>query len=486
MLKLSKKSSVTLVELPPTQFGKLNGDVSSDIYSSFRLPSRAIHVLEGVLRNDGWENVKSINPIYHGKKGKLTKENFKRIFDSDVLGISSITRTSKQSLELAEIFKSKNPEGIVIAGGPDPTVRTGDWLRHVDIVVRGEGEKTISELMLRLMENPEKLMDIEGLAFKKNNKTITTRPRKLLSEDELNKLPHPYYDKEVREKVTAAVIETSRGCPNDCEFCGVSQFYGRKYRIKSISYIIEGLKRIKNMGRTLFFTDDNFAANSRRTIKLLKEMSKKSLNKKIGIAQVTINVSENPELLKSLKEANVRGLCIGIESISNSSLKDIGKPYNAEMNIRGVEKLKKEDFWIHGMMMPGGDGDTPQTLKTTSEWINKNLNSVQLFPIGPLPGTRFYDRMEREKRILSKNWSLYDGNHVLLRPKNFTPYELQKTVNRMFKNFYSCKNSIKRLVNSPSRKLTLVLFSYNKFQGIRKMLYDPESKKHLKFLKNVN
>ena len=204
------------------------------------------------------------------------------------------------------------------------------------------------------------------------------------------------------------------------------------------------------------------------------------------MVQATVNIAENPELLKALREANILGLCLGIESISDSTLKDIGKPYSAEQNIKAVKKLKELGFWIHGMLMPGGDGDTSQTLKETSKWVNKNLDSIQFFPISPNPGTRFYERMEKEKRILSHDFSIYDGNHVLIKPKNFTPYELQKMVNKMFKKFYNFKNSIRRLIKSPEKKLSFFAFSYNKLHGIKNMLYDPESKQHLKFLKSLS
>jgi len=171
MGKLTKQSSVTLIELPPTLFGKLNGDISFDIYSRSKLPSRAIHVLEGVLRHDGWTNTKSINPVFNKKRGKLTKEDFKKIFNSDALLISSITRTSPQSQKLAELYKQKNSDGWIIAGGPDPTFRVEDWLKYIDIVVIGEGEKTILELMNQLIENPKNLGKINGLAFKKMEKS---------------------------------------------------------------------------------------------------------------------------------------------------------------------------------------------------------------------------------------------------------------------------------------------------------------------------
>ncbi len=188
--------------------------------------------------------------------------------------------------------------------------------------------------------------------------------------------------------------------------------------------------------------------------------------------------------MQTLKKANINALCIGIESINNETLKELGKPYTAEQNKRAIKILKKTGFWIYGMMMLGGEGDTPESLKETLEWANQNLDSVQFFSLIPVPGTPFYNQMEKEDRILTKNWCLYDGQHVVIRPKNFTPYELQKTIFNMYEDFYSIKNSLKRLKHSPSKTISLGFLIYSHFSG-RKMLYNPQTNQHLEFLKGV-
>jgi len=484
MRKLSKQSLITLVELPPTQYGILNRDISFDIYSKSKLPARALPVLEAVLKAGGWENVESICPLDYGENEKLSSENFKRIFSSCVLLMSSITRTSPQSLELARDYKLVNPNGTVIGGGPDPTFRPEDWLRDVDIVVMGEGEKTISELMERLIESPNNLDDINGLAFKKGKEIEITKPRKLLTSEELSQLPHPFYNPKTRGEITTGVIETSRGCPNDCDFCTVTKFYGRQYRTKSIDYVIEEMKQIKDIGEYSFFTDDNLTAIPNRAVKLLEAIAENGL-KKYSLAQTTIKLADKPELMHALKIAGIKALCIGIESINDITLQNYKKPYTAKQNKEAIKTLKKAGFWIHGMMMLGGEGDTIETLKETSAWINQNLDSAQLFSPIPIPGSHFFDKMKEQGRILTKDWSLYDGQHVITRPKHLTPYELQKIIYNMYEDFYSVKNSLKRLKYSPNRILSLEILAYTQVKG-RKMLYNPQSNQHLEFLKSVS
>lgn len=492
--KLTKDSSITLVEINPTQFGILNGEPNFDEYSISTLPSRALPTLEGILRQDGWRDVQSINPVIHGKNKRLTKDNLKRIYSSDFLLISSITRTSPQSMKLVELYKLKNPRGLAIAGGSDPTFRAEDWLNYVDVVVRKEGEKTLPILMNRLIEDLKNLDDIEGIAFKKKgNEIIITPERKFLTSEELSNLPHPYYDEKTIKRAGVGVIETSRGCPNNCDFCGVTKFYGGEYRKKSVDYIIEELRRVKKSWKILFYVDDNFVGNSNssmeKSLETLEAIANNGLIVKRAAAQVTIRAAKNNDLLKALKKAGIMKLCIGIESINDKTLKAFGKPYNSEQNKEAIKKLKDYGFWIHGMLMPGGDGDTIEYLEELSHWANNNLDSVQYFPPGPLPGTSLTEQMEKEGRILTKNYSLYDGHSVVIRPKNenLKPYELQEMINKMYHDFYSWKNSLKRLRKSVDKFSTIKLLLYtHMYKGIKKVLESPQARAHLEFLKSVS
>lgn len=138
MKKLSKQSIITLVELPATQFGKLDSPVAYDFYSMFKLPPRALPTLAAILRQEGFENVEMISPIFHGKNWRLNQKNYSRMHSSDFLGISTIARTALQSMELAKDYKLHKPDGICGVGGMDASYRVKDYLERkaVDIVFR--------------------------------------------------------------------------------------------------------------------------------------------------------------------------------------------------------------------------------------------------------------------------------------------------------------------------------------------------------------
>lgn len=486
---ITKQSAITLVELSPTLFGVLDGKPSFDVYSQFRLPARALHALEGVLRADDWQNVQSIMPAIHGKKGRLTEENHRRIRESAVLAIGSILRTTPQSMALVRLYKQANPDGIVIVGGTAPTFAIPEWLSVADVVVCGEGERTLSELMTRI-EKGEGLEDLDGVAFKKGRQIVVTHPRRLMTSEEMSRLPHPYYDERTRSRVRVATMETARGCPNNCNFCCVTEFYGGKYRAKSIDYVIDGLQRIQGMAGRVFFVDDNFYGDPRRAMDMVNAIADSPVRRIMGTVQLTVKAAKDAAFLKALRKAGIWSVCLGIESVVDQTLKDYGKPASAEQNKEAARTFREAGFWVHGLMMLGGDGDTPESLKETSEWLNQNLDSIELFAPTPYQGTRFHARMQSEGRILTDDLSIYDGQHVVIRPNNLSAFQLQETITRIYESFYSWPRILQRTFNGPHKefihfKHNVTINSYVALRSISECLRDPQTRKYLEFLKSI-
>ncbi len=491
MSEITKDSKLTFVEPPATQYGEYNGELSQDIYSDLLNADRASPTIEARAREAGWTDVRSINAFCHGKEGKFSLANELRIFRSDILGVSPITRTSRQSMQLIKLVKESKPDLIGIVGGFDATARAKEYLESgFDVVVKGEGELTFSELMERIVKSGlHDLKGIKGISYMSpSGEIINNSDRELLTAEQLGQMPHPYYDSKVRQGVLTAPLETSRGCPNDCSYCGVTEFYGRKYRTKPIEYVLDELKNIQGMGRYIFITDDNFAANPTRTVRLLEAIVDSGIKHNEMGAQVTVKVAENPDVINAMKKAGIKQLFIGIESTNDQSLTAMGKPYKAEQNMVNVELLRQEGFRVHGMLMAHVDYDTSETLKEMNEWANENLDSMQLFAITPVPGTRFWNEMESQDRILTKDFSLYDGFNAVCRPnpEHFTPIEFQEAINDFYLNFYSPKNMLKRIAKSRYKLFSAGLAAYVQFIAKRKMLYNPQALEHRDFLKSVS
>ena len=479
MKKLTKQSRVALVELPATQYGILNGGISYDEYSRItkRTPPRALPTLEGVLLANDYQNIISISPVYN-QNGRFSVDDWKILHSSDIVGISAISRTVKQSLELSRDLKLNHPEKKIVFGGAHFTVKYEEALNNGgDVVVLKEGEHFPEVLDTGF--DYEKLSQVKGIAYKKENKIILTEPRTLLTPEQLSSI-HPHYNKSLRKLLKMAVIETMRGCPHKCESCGVTEIFSGSYRVKTIKWTIEELKRIEDIGNTIFYTADNIAGNPKHLSDLSLVIEQEGLNKKFGICQIRPDSLKNPEVVKSLKRMGIRMACVGYESQNLEFLKDIGKHCTPEDNNEAAR------IWNHGMKMTGGK-DTKKSLEYELQWAIKNLDSVQFFPIGNLPGTKFDERMRKEDRILCEDYSKGDGHYVLVRPENLSPYELQMITNDMYYKFYSPLNNLKRIIKSPSKPFAIALGIYtNLARGISRVVNSPQAKSHFEFLKSIS
>ncbi len=459
---MTKKAqpAITLIELAATSRGDLHGKRVEDVYTKINLPSRAIPLLHAILTQKGYTDVESIDTRYNDR-GMITESDLDRIRNTDRLLASSIIRTLPQTLELAREYKKANPEGLFITGGHPGTFLPETSLHNgADIVVRGEGDKTIGELMEALDQNAD-LKNVQGISYKDEEGNIHhNQAREFLTEEELDNLPAPYYPEYMRGR--RGVVETARGCPYACEYCGVTQFFGRKSRRRSNERILEDIRSIVDMGvNNIFFTDDHFAMKKDATKDLLKKISEDSKISRISYsAQLSVNSAfkQNSdeidyEFLNLLRQANLGFVFLGVESINDEVLKEWSKPATAERNMKAVKAFRDNGNPVHGMMMVGGEEDTPESLDYTVDWCKKNLDSVQFFAPIPLPGTPFWDRMNEQNRIIADrlphDYHLYDGQYVVLQPNNFTPLELQTKIFDMYKQFYGIKGNIINILKSP-------------------------------------
>lgn len=496
MGKITKKSRITLVELPGTEFGELltdentEGQLSSDLYRYFQLPPRAAPLIAAILMQAGYQDVQIIDPNYHGNNGRLTASNLERIFSSDVLGVPAISRISNQSKELMRRYKTENPDGIGIFGGPHFSARVNDGLKsgNADIVALWEADNTIPELFAELEKDPPHLENILGIAYKDGNETRVNPRRRLLTPEELTQLPQPYYDSAIRKGVKASVVPTSRGCPWDCNFCIVTEMYGKEYRRPSIEHVIESAKQVFDMGKSVLYIDDNLPGESPEDRAYCKELLRRiraeGLNRMHSIAQFSIHASKDAELLRLAKQAGIDFICVGVESLNDQSLKALNKPARPKTNIDGLRRYADAGLSVHGMKMPGGDGDTSESLDYESELDKQLLHTVQYFPTGPIPGTRFEAQMGRENRLLPIDYAYGTGDFVLVRPKNFTPLALQLKIRDLYDRFYT-EEHYQRLKRNPNVDAGGIIIYRNMKKGIRDVLQSPQMQKHLEFLERI-
>lgn len=485
-----EKRAITLVELPAMAFGQLNGEPVEDVFCGFKLPARAIPLLHAILLREGFADLVSINPAFNKPQRRLNPGDMERIAASDFLLISTISRTIPQSRELGLLYKRLNPKGTVITGGAHATYYSEECLEWADFVVRKEGDKTLPKLLRTLVNNGEP-GGVDGISFKRGTRIVHTKPAEPLTEDELSQLPAPYYDEDTRKHAWVWPVHTSRGCPMQCDFCSVSSLYGSRYRRRSNESIIRDLECIHaESPKYVFFTDDNFAGKPEETKQLLRMMIERRLNREVTLCQLCVTAAFDRELLSLLKEAEVSIVFVGIESISDETLKSLNKKVDAKRNKEAVRLFREAGIWIHGMMMLGGDGDTEQSLRETDRWARHNLDSVQYFTPTPMAGTKFGEEMKKEGRVLTEDFHVYDGQHVVLSPKHFTPFRLQEVILDMYGEFYSFKESVRTALKSasslkwlyPLRKM--LLYFYVK-KILKKSIKNPQTRAYMEWLRSI-
>jgi radical SAM superfamily enzyme YgiQ (UPF0313 family) len=289
---------------------------------------------------------------------------------------------------------------------------------------------------------------VPNLSFREDGKAVH-HPVEPLTRS-LDDLPYPDFSLLSGKRRSIAgrstiPVQTSRGCPFDCSFCSVTGMFGRRVRCRSTQNIIEELRRYDSRRNVIFFYDDNFTANRVRAKELLTAMIHEKFHFQWS-TQVRADIARDSELVGLMKEAGCHTLYIGFESVNPDSLKAMKKEQTVEEITEAVRVLHRAKINIHGMFVYGFDEDDWKTVKETVKFARRaKLMSTQFLILTPFPGSNFFTRMERQKRIAFHDWNLYDAHHVVFQPKRFSLYDLQRAQIFSHKKFYSLRDSWKKL-----------------------------------------
>ena len=394
---------------------------SFNAYGYFRLPLMGSLVLGTILDKAGNEVAvlrDSVVSVYDKGREKLHE----KVMRADVVAISVMTSTAQRAYQIADAIREVAPRIRIIMGGPHATYMPEEALEHSDLVVKGEGEGSI----LNAVNDVNLTGIIQGAPV-----------------ENLNDIPIPDLSilKDQGRPPRTTPISTSRGCPYDCVFCTVSSTFGRKYRFRDPEHVLEEIRmRVSEGYRDFFFYDDNFAANRPGTKKLLDGMAQLGVKLKWS-AEARTNIARDKELLELISRANCHRMLIGLESINPRTLEQYNKRQTVE-DVRGcITQLHGHGIGVHGMFALGSDDDDANTIRDTVKFCREmKLKSVQFAILHPLPGSRLYSNLDSENRIFTKDWSLYDGTHVVFEPKKLHPLELQEKFFWAWKKFYSLWN----------------------------------------------
>jgi radical SAM superfamily enzyme YgiQ (UPF0313 family) len=342
--------------------------------------------------------------------------------DVDLAGLSAITGTAPRAYEIAERFRAR---GIpVVLGGVHPTLLPDEAQRHADCVVVGYAEDTFPQLLRDARDGrlQERYVQAPGMSL----------------------AGRPYPKRELLPGGSHALlhtVEATRGCAHACEFCVVPSAWGRPLQ-KPVAEVIDD---IRQMGaRRLVFLDLNPIAD----VAYAKELFRALIPLRLtwgGLA--TTLIGRDPELLELAAQSGCRGLLIGFESLSPSVLRDARKGFNTLQDYRTLmDTLHAAGIAVMGCFVFGFDGDTAETFDATADFVHESHVDLPRYAIlTPFPGTPLFARLEREGRILTRDWSRYDGQHAVFQPASMSAHELERHTERVWKRTYRLASIAQRL-----------------------------------------
>ena len=399
-----------------------------NVFSAAKLPRIGIVLIGTILKKMGYD-IK----IYCEDFAAIDYNEIKK---ADLVGISAITPTSTRSYKIMSEIKKTNPFVPIVMGGPHPSFLPEESLQMgADYAVRGEGEKTIIEL-IEALEGEKTLDEIKGLSYKSNEGFVHTPEREFMNN--LDELPFPDWTLvENYKAINYIPIQTSRGCPFNCKFCTVIKLFGRKYRYRSVDNVFNEIKYLIDIfkgtkAKRIFFYDDNFSANRARIKKLLNKIIDEKIKMPTWFSQERLDLSEDEELVELMAKTGCKRVMAGIESVNPKTLEEYNKSQSVEEIRSAINVFHKHGIGIHGMFVLGSENDDIDSIKKTMSFIVENkIDTVQVLILTPFPGTEIYDDLKKQGRIIfdgPEDWYLYDGHHVVHQPNLIAPWDLQAKV----------------------------------------------------------
>lgn len=370
---------------------------------------------------------------------------------ADVVGLyGGLTSTIPRLYELVRFYKKKGV--IVLAGGQhfvDDNIKEA-LDAGIDYVVLGEGELTIKELV-KTIEESQDISKVKGIAYRQGKQDIITLPREPIVDFDM--LPHPDFSLVRYARIKLYPVGRIRGCGMDCEFCTVK---GRP-RCASPERLIEDIAQLLETrdARHFFIVDDLFGQFRQESIRFCHMLYdyQRSVSKRLDIAvQIRLDKAKDKELLLAMRRAGINTVAIGFESPIREELEAMKKYIRPNEMIELARTYHRFGFLVHGMFIFGYPLKESFNLTISlNERIRRykafirqaKIDTIQVLLPVPLPGTELRKRLEKDKRIYSKEdigWDYYDGNFPTFEPdRQISAQELQRSIRKIMGRFYGFK-----------------------------------------------
>ncbi|MEW6067824.1 MAG: radical SAM protein [Nitrospirota bacterium] len=341
--------------------------------------------------------------------------------EADVVALSVNTTNSQRAYQLAAHFRKKGAK--IIMGGIHPSVMPEEALLHADSVVIGEAEYIWNEVISDFLNG---------------------RPKELYNcscHPDMADVPEPSWEiLKSKKYFMQRTFQVSRGCPYGCSFCSSTRFFGKKYRFKPIGQVADEIRHY--LKKFVVFVDDNIVGKpdySRELFLALKPLKKR------WIAQSSIDIAKDENLLKLAAESGCAGLLIGFESVRYANKKDVRKLKAPDEYAEKIRLIHSYGISVHGSFVFGFDEDTEDVFHDTVDFVFKNrLEVANYCKLTPFPGTELFEQMKKEERLLTMDWSKYDRYHLVFRPMNIDIKRFYYLTDEAYKKTFSFFSILRR------------------------------------------
>lgn len=376
---------------------------------------------------------------------RYTKEKLAAELDEfapDVVGATSVTMNFKGAAAIMQDVKHHNPAIITMMGGPHVSY---DWVNtlknypEIDLIVAGEGEETLREL-LPVIRDRAAWDTVKGIVFRKDGQAHFTGVRAFI--EDLDTLPVPARHLLPMSRYLAlgypVSVITSRGCPNQCIFCLGRRMVGHKVRYRTPQLIVNEIEDIVSYGFTrINIADDLFTSNKVRVQDFCAELKRRGI--KITWAAFARVNTVDTEVLTIMREAGCDTVSFGIESGNAEMLKRVKKGITMEQAVKAVQACKESGVNAHASFMIGLPGESPETIADSHTFAEGLGIDYGFHLLAPFPGTTIREEPEKyDIEILTDDWDLYDANVPIVRTS-----QMSETYVANFMEVYEAKHRIR-------------------------------------------
>lgn len=363
----------------------------------------------------------------------------------DMVGATALTPFFYDAVQVAEIAKGVNPRIVTVLGGPHVTSLPEETLNEhtaVDIVARGEGERTLVDLV-RCLEGGNQLSQVKGIGFRSNGEIFLTEPQPLVDVDEL---PLPAYHLLPMEKYyfvvlgRFATVIASRGCPHRCTFCSEWRFWGERWRHrdpKKIGDELELLVRKYDM-ESIWFGDDCFNVSAELMRGICDEIKARNLVFSWFYQGRADLVVAHRDLLPLMRETGCRMVQIGIETSTEQELKSLNKQLSLGNIAEAVRLLKEHDIITQGLIIVGTRDDSADSIIHKVRFMQRLDIDFPVFTMfTPFPGSDIYQEAKENNWLEVQDYALYDMANVIMPTEHLTRKQLTASYRWCYSTYYT-------------------------------------------------